>query len=117
MTVLIHNDLLQGLFVPNAVYPGSDSYEVSHFLPKGIGLKEYKLEIYDDWGNLIWETSALDEFLRPAEGWDGTYRGVPVQQDAYVWKISARFLDGSVWEGKDYSKRTFKRSGTVTVIR
>lgn len=117
MTVLIHNDLLQGLYVPNAVYPDHSSYEVSHFLPKGIGLKEYHIQIYDDWGNLIWESTALDEFGRPAEGWDGTYKGAPTQQDAYVWKISARFLDGSVWEGKEYSNRKIKRSGTVTVIR
>jgi hypothetical protein len=59
----------------------------------------------------------LDELGRPVEGWDGTYRGEPVQQDAYVWKISATFLDESIWEGKEYPKGKIKKSGTVTVIR
>ncbi|MEZ4890727.1 MAG: gliding motility-associated C-terminal domain-containing protein [Crocinitomicaceae bacterium] len=115
--LLVKNPLQQGLFVPNAVSPSHSDYEVSHFLPKGIGLKEYHVQIYDDWGNLIWESTKLDELGRPVEGWDGTYRGEPVQQDAYVWKISATFLDESIWEGKEYPKGKIKKSGTVTVIR
>jgi PKD repeat protein len=115
--IWVKNPLLQDLYIPNAVYPGHGSFEVSHFLPKGIGLKEYHIEIYDDWGNLIWESTLLDELGRPVEGWDATYKGAPVQQDAYVWKVSAIFLDESIWEGKEYPKGKIKRSGTVTVIR
>ena len=73
--------------------------------------------IFDDWGNLIWSTNALDANGRPTEAWDGTFQGVPVQQDAYVWKVNAVFLDDSVWEGKEYAKNKIKKSGTVTVIR
>lgn len=115
--VWVKNPLLQDLYVPNAVYPGHSSFEVSHFLPKGIGLKEYHIQIYDDWGNLIWESSLLDDLGRPVEAWDATYKGAPVQQDAYIWKISAVFLDESIWEGKEYPKGKIKRSGTVTIIR
>lgn len=117
ITSLVKNPMTHNLFVPNAVYPGHSSYGVSHFLPKGIGLKEYHIQIYDDWGNLIWESTLLDDYGRPVEGWDATYKGAPVQQDAYVWKIAAIFEDESVWEGKDYPKGKMKRSGTVTVIR
>lgn len=106
-----------GLYLPNAMYPGHSDYEVSHFVPKGVGLKEYLVQIYDDWGNLIWQSNALDINGRPTEGWDGTYKGQPVQQDAYVWKVVARFLDESVWEGKEYENGVYKRAGTVTVIR
>lgn len=117
VSIWVHNPLLQDLYVPNAVYPGHGSYEVSHFLPKGIGLKEYHIQIYDDWGNLIWESTMLDNLGRPVEGWNATYKGAPVQQDAYVWKVTAVFLDESVWEGKEYPKGVIKRAGTVTVIR
>ena len=105
------------LFVPNAVYPGHAVHDVAHFLPKGIGLKEYLLMIFDDWGNLIWQTSAIDDYGRPLYGWDATYLGAPVQQDAYVWKIHAIFLDESVWEGVKQSNGKYKQSGTITVIR
>ena len=97
--------------------PGHSDFEVANFIPKGVGLKTFELLIYDDWGNLIWSTNALDENGRPTEHWDGTYRGVPVQQDAYVWKATATFRNEQIWEGKEYPKGRIKRSGTVTVIR
>jgi len=117
MTIVVDVDYFHGLFLPSAIYPGHSSYEVSHFVPKGVGLKEFELLIYDDWGNLIWETTALDANGRPTEAWDGTFNGEPVQQDAYVWKVTAVFIDESVWEGKEYKKKKFKKAGTVTVIR
>jgi large repetitive protein len=117
ITQIILVDFFSGLFVPNAVYPGHSSFGVNHFLPKGVGLKTYEILIYDDWGNLIWESTSLDADGRPNEAWDATFRGEPVQQDAYVWKVTATFLDSRLWEGKEYAKGVFKKSGTVTVIK
>lgn len=114
---LIEVDYFKGLYVPNALYPGHPEFEVSHFLPKGVGLFAYRLTIYDDWGNLIWETTALDDYGRPTEAWDATFKGKPVQQDAYVWKVEATYLNSEFWEGKAYPDGRIKRSGTVTVIR
>lgn len=110
-------DFFYGLFIPNAMSPGHSDFEVANFIPKGVGLKTFELLIYDDWGNLIWSTNALDSDGRPTEYWDGTYRGEPVQQDAYVWKATATFMNEKVWEGKEYKNGVLKRSGTVTVIR
>ncbi len=110
-------DFFYGLHIPNAMSPGHTDFEVANFIPKGVGLKTFELLIYDDWGNLIWSTTALDENGRPTEYWDGTYKGVPVQQDAYVWKCTASFMNSDVWEGKKYPKGKVKRAGTVTVIR
>jgi large repetitive protein len=114
---IIEIDFYKGLHVPNALYPGHPVFEVSHFLPKGVGLFSYHITIYDDWGNLIWQSTALDSYGRPTEAWDGTYKEVPVQQDAYVWKIEATYLSSDTWEGKLYPDGKIKRSGTVTVIR
>lgn len=110
-------DFFFGLHIPNAMNPGHSDFEVANFIPKGVGLKTFELLLYDDWGNLIWSTTALDENGRPTEYWDGTYRGEPVQQDAYVWKATATFRNEQIWEGKEYPKGRIKRSGTVTVIR
>jgi large repetitive protein len=117
ITIAIDIYFFNGLFLPNAIYPGHENFEISHFIPKGVGLKEFELLIYDDWGNLIWETHALDAEGRPTESWDGTFNGEPVQQDAYVWKVTATFIDDSAWEGKEYKKGKLKKAGTVTVIR
>jgi PKD repeat protein len=110
-------DFFSGLFVPNAIYPDHPSFGVANFLPKGVGLATYEVLIYDDWGNLIWESHAIDADGRPTEAWNGKFNGEPVQQDAYVWKINATFKDTKVWRGKEYEGGKFRKSGTVTVIR
>jgi PKD repeat protein len=112
----INVDYFGGLFVPNAIQPSSPHYEVSHFLPKGVGLKTYHISIWDDWGNLIWESEALEN-TRPVEAWDGTFNGVPLQQDAYVWKVDATFVDEQVWQGMLYPNGFYRASGTVTIVR
>jgi PKD repeat protein len=106
-----------GLFVPNAIYPDHPAFGVANFLPVGIGLATYEVLIYDDWGNLIWESRALDAQGRPIEYWDGRFNGERVQQDAYVWKITATFINTKAWRGKEYEGGIFRKSGTVTVIR
>lgn len=113
----VNVDFFYGLFIPNAMSPGHSDFGVANFIPKGVGMKNFELLIYDDWGNLIWSTNALDADGRPTEYWDGTFNGEPVQQDAYVWKATATFLNEKVWEGKEYPNGKLKRSGTVTIIR
>jgi PKD repeat protein len=116
-SISVDVDFYYGLFIPNAISPGNSDFQVANFIPKGVGLKTFELLIYDDWGNLIWSTNALDADGRPTEYWDGTFNGVPVQQDAYVWKATATFRNEEVWEGKEYPNGKKKRSGSVTVIR
>ncbi|MDP4266980.1 MAG: PKD domain-containing protein, partial [Bacteroidota bacterium] len=109
-------DYFNGLFVSNAFSPEQGPLEIRKFKPKGVGLKDYHIWIYDSWGNVIWESDKLYN-TSPAEGWDGTLNGNPVMQDVFVWKIEATFLDGSVWHGKDYGNGVFKKYGSVTLLR
>ena len=89
--------------------------EASIFLPKGTGIAEYHVWIFDNWGNMLWESTRLENGS-PAEGWDGVYRGKIVPQGSYVWKINAVFIDGEVWDGQDFSNGNRGNSGTVMVI-
>jgi len=38
-------------------------------------------------------------------------------QGVYMWKVSATFMDDSVWKGGDIGKGAAKTIGTVTLIR
>ena len=108
----------KGLYVPNAIYVGHPDYEVSHFVPKGSGMETYHIEIFDTFGNVIWESEELDDEGKPTGGWDGTFRGITVEQDVYVWKVEATFKDETPWEGKYYwDEDVMRKTGTVTVIR
>jgi hypothetical protein len=117
ITVNVNVELFKGLHVPNAIYLGHQDFNVSHFKPKGVGLLKYEITIYDDWGNLIWSSTAIDEYGRPVEAWDGKYKDEYVQQDSYVWKVNAIFIDNSLWQGKEYENSVYKNYGTVTVIK
>ncbi|MEP7108923.1 MAG: PKD domain-containing protein [Ferruginibacter sp.] len=106
------------LYIPNAICPACIQTNLREFLPKGAGLKEYRLQIYTTWNELIFETRLLDSKGAPAQAWDGKFKGTIVQQDVYVWRIDAKFLNGSEWLGMIYpGERNLKKVGTITVIK
>jgi PKD repeat protein len=117
-TFLKYDVLFKGLFVPNAFAPSSVAQGVQEFKPVGVNLKEYKVQVFDSWGHLIWQSTALDSEGRPVEGWNGvTSNGDIMPQGTYVWVINAVFNDGTTWTGSDVGKGDGKTFGTVTLIR
>lgn len=93
-------------FTPNEEGSSGGSYDVSSlandvFFPYTSGVTEYSLQIFNRWGELIFESTDLKI------GWDGYYRGVICQQGVYVWKASAALGDG----------KKFSKSGTLTLLR
>lgn len=71
-------------YVPNAFTPdGDDNNNV--FLPimtVGVDPQNYKLEIYNRWGERLFESNDY------SIGWDGTYGNQIVKEGMYTWKIS-----------------------------
>jgi gliding motility-associated-like protein len=68
-------------FIPNAFTPtGNGLNDV--FMPRIMGVRDYRFMIFDRWGQLFFETDDINT------GWDGTYKGRKCQEDVYVWKIS-----------------------------
>ncbi len=105
------------LFVPNAMSPAlGDISQASIFMPKGVALIEYELEIYSTYGELLYRTNQLIDG-QPAEGWDGTFKGKPMPQDNYVWKIRAIFDNGTSWSGMEGNSEEINTVGTLVLIR
>ena len=119
MTHDLYVNFEKGLFVPNALYPDHSDWGVSHFTPVAIGLKEYHVMVFDTYGNLLWESTEIDNEGKPTESWDGTLNGNLLPEDVYVWKVYGKFKDDDVWEGKEYPNEEIilHRTGTVTLIR
>jgi PKD repeat protein len=117
-TVHINLDFLNGLYIPNAFSPASTNPLIKNFQPVGIGLETYHIQVYDTWGNLLWESEALDDEGRPAEFWNGELKnGKKLPMDVYVWKATGVFINGEVWQGMDYGDGKPKTYGTVTIIK
>jgi len=126
-TSITYEFLFDNLYVPNAFSPSnlSSSTGCRVFQPKGLNLKEYHAMVFDKWGHLMWESSKIDcqdpTVVNckgsPVDYWDGTLDGNPMPQDVYMWKISATFSNGKVWEGSDAGTGSTTTMGTVTLIR
>lgn len=75
------------IYVPNAFTPNGDELN-DIFLPKGEGISEYTLFIFDRWGQQIFESDDI------YKGWDGKKGETYLQEDVYVWKIVLRNNQG-----------------------
>lgn len=105
------------LYVPNAFTPGSLNTELRTFMAKGSGIKEWHMQIFNKWGQMIWESHQLGAQGTPVEGWDGTYKGVLVPQGVYLWQATATFINGTEWKGMSYKGSLPMRTGSVNLIR
>ncbi|MDY0078665.1 MAG: PKD domain-containing protein, partial [Bacteroidales bacterium] len=105
-----------GLYFPNTFIPNSEDPKVNKFMGLGENLQTYQLEVYTSWGQLIWSSTALIDG-KPAEAWDGTYNNQDLPIGAYIWKASASFKDGTIWEGSDNGDGNLKTYGILNLIR
>jgi PKD repeat protein len=108
--------IFTGLYFPNSFVPGNSDPELASFKGLGENLQTYRLEVYTSWGQLIWSSSALEDG-RPAEAWDGTFNDQELPTGSYIWKASATFRDGTIWEGSDNGDGNLKPYGIINLIR
>ncbi|MFK7920581.1 MAG: PKD domain-containing protein [Bacteroidia bacterium] len=89
------------IFAPSAFTPNNDGKN-DRFVLKGTFVDEFRMDIYNRWGQLIFTTLDINE------GWDGSMRdGSMAPEGVYVF----------VATGNGYSGLGNRRSGTVTLMR
>jgi gliding motility-associated-like protein len=105
--VVTHADVV----FPNAFTPNSDgssggAYNVASldndvFFPYTSGVVDFKLQIFDRWGELIFESTDIKTC------WDGYYKGKLCQLGVYIWKAYVKLNNG----------KEFNKTGDVTLLR
>lgn len=105
------------LFIPNAFMPNSLTEELRTFKAKGSGMQTWQMRIFNKWGELIWNTTLLNERGVPTEGWDGNMFGSPAPQGIYFWEVTAKYKNGTEWAGISYNGSEPKKTGTINLIR
>lgn len=99
------------LIFPNAFTPSTNGANGGYysftdrtndvFYPLHYGVAEYKLQIFNRFGALVFETTDIQQ------GWDGYYdNGRLAVEDAYVWRATGRYENG----------QAFTKVGNVTLI-
>lgn len=68
------------VYVPNTFTPDQDEFNGT-FAVSTIGIRQLSIEIYNRWGQLIFEAQ------NPRFTWDGTYNGVVIPDGTYTYKI------------------------------
>lgn len=75
------------LYIPNSFTPNGDGLNDT-FGIAGEAIKEFNMEIYNRWGQKIFESDNAN--LR----WDGTFLGEMVPEGAYVYRVIAKSATG-----------------------
>nr|WP_233165605.1 PKD domain-containing protein [Pedobacter sp. ASV12] len=104
------------VYVPNSFMPGGTNVPLQKFIAVGAGIKSWKMSVFNKWGQVLWETTKLEDG-KPVEGWDGTYNNVAQPQGIYFWKIEVQLINGTEWKGVTYDKSAPKRTGEIYLIR
>jgi gliding motility-associated-like protein len=92
-----------GIYVPNAFTPNEDGLN-DIFQPKGFGIVKFEMQIFDRWGEKIFETSEFEK------GWEGNYQGRGIKicpSDVYAYRISLTNVFG----------KSYQLNGHVTLMR
>lgn len=83
--IFISFDALIG--VPNAFSPNGDGIN-DVIKIEGKGITQLEFRVYNRWGEKVFETS--DKRV----GWDGYYKGVLQEMEAYTYSVQATFING-----------------------
>jgi gliding motility-associated-like protein len=87
------------IYIPNSFTPNGDGLNDT-FGVYGEAIKEFQMQVFNRWGQMIFESSNVDN------RWDGTHEGIQVPQGSYVYRVIAKGITG---------KRTTK-DGTVNIV-
>lgn len=70
------------MYIPSAFSPNGDGIN-DMFGVKGEGIRDFQILIYNRWGEVIFESTDA------RKQWDGMFKGNPVEQGTYVYKLYA----------------------------
>lgn len=74
-------------YIPSAFTPDEDDKN-EEFFGAGIGIRDYRMRIYNRWGEMIFESNEYDYH------WDGTYQGKQVQKGVYIYRFDLMDVKG-----------------------
>ena len=95
-SILVELERNRNVFIPNVFSPNDDDKNDYFGIFTGVGVKKINyVRVYDRWGELLFANQNLAPTSDPSQGWDGTFRGKPVQQGVYLYISEIEFEDGA----------------------
>lgn len=99
--LIVYDDIM--VYVPNTFTPDDDEFnQTLRIYANGIDKHDFEFLIFNRWGEIVYESRDF------SIGWDGTYKGNPVQNGTYTWKMEIKNKQ------KDFRKLL---TGHVNILR
>ncbi|HHM21132.1 MAG TPA: T9SS type B sorting domain-containing protein [Bacteroidetes bacterium] len=95
-SVTIFVNLERPVYIPNAFSPNNDGvndFFTAYTGPAGRSIK--KLRVFDRWGELVFDGTDLTPG-NELQGWDGTFKGKPMNPAVFAWYAQIEFIDGVI---------------------
>ncbi len=99
-SVLITVENCGQLFVPEAFSPNGDGQNDVLFV-RGKCIESFNFMVFDRWGNKVFETQNTNT------GWNGMYKGQPMNTGTYVYELKVIL----------YDKSTIEKHGNIVLVR
>lgn len=100
--ITINVQFIPEVYFPNAFSPNGDNVN-DLFQAVGYNVVGFTLQIFDRWGEMVYETNSFDY----NNGWDGKINGDDANVGSYVYQVSVDFNTGDV----------FNSSGNFMLVR
>ncbi|MCX7954705.1 MAG: PKD domain-containing protein, partial [Bacteroidales bacterium] len=96
-------------YVPTSFTPNNDGINDEFYvMGRNISPESFKLQIFDRWGNVVWETDKFFVEKDRSEAWDGRNKnGKLLPVGTYTWRVLFR----------DNLNHLHEEAGPVTIIR
>ncbi|MEM0992747.1 MAG: gliding motility-associated C-terminal domain-containing protein [Bacteroidota bacterium] len=92
ITVIPKSDI----FIPSAFSPNGDQVNEVFTIYTGTGIRNIRmLRIFNRWGDLVFEAKDVPP-SQEAYGWDGTFRGRPLESGIFLYVVEIEMPDGSL---------------------
>ncbi|MFT6150088.1 MAG: gliding motility-associated-like protein [Saprospiraceae bacterium] len=94
--IIIRTNKEWTIFVANAFTPNDDGNNDVLYIQGGKGTTQVNaFQVFDRWGELIFlaENTPLND---ANFGWDGTFKGEPMNSGMFIWSVEVQFEDGRV---------------------
>lgn len=105
ITIFVIKD--RPVYIPNAFSPNDDGINDAFTLFGGPAARQInRLRIFDRWGALVFDRSNIP-LGQEALGWDGLFKGRPVNPGVFAYMAEVEFIDGE----------SVLYEGDVTVLR
>lgn len=92
--IVVRVEKVRRIFVAEGFTPNDDGNNDLLMVHGQTNAKILTFKVFDRWGELVYQAEAFQPNDRNI-GWDGTFRGAPMDPALFVWVLEVEYLDGS----------------------